>query len=372
MRVLITNTRLDGRGGAESFVKDLARGLQSRGHSVLGYSSDPVHRERLLENDVIPVAANLEDLPFSPDIIHAQHHLDAMTAITALPGVPAIYHCHGAVWRECAPKHPRIYKYLAVTRTLAERMVIESNINPAGIEVLLNGVDLKRFTTVRTPPPRPTRAAFFNSRHEQNSETVSAVTDAARKKGLDLEFFGMGFGVMMPAPEKTLPVYDIVFASGRSAIEALACGCAVVTLGRTSCGELVRSGNFDRLRQANFAIAVNSPPPSADRIAAELDGFSPEDCAAVTRRLRAEASFEGTIDTLLPLYDEVIARHRTAELNLQDEVLATSRYLRKIVPLIKQTDRMLDGQWSSPTRATSFDELRAQLALLQQQIERVE
>lgn len=372
MRVLITNTRLEGRGGAESFVKDLARGLQSRGHSVLGYSAETVHRERLLENDVIPVATDLEGLPFRPDIIHAQHHLDAMTALTALPGVPALYHCHGAVWRECAPKHPRIYRYLTVTKTLAERMVVESNIAPADISVLLNAVDLARFSTVRTPPARPTRALFFNSRHEQNGDTVSAVREAASRRGLDLELVGLGFGVMMLAPEKALPSYDIVFASGRSAIDALACGCAVVVLGRTSCGEMVRSDNFDRLRQANFAIAVNSPPPSAETIAAELDRFSAEDCAEVSRRIRSEASFHEAVDALIPLYEDVIDRHRRVEPDLREEVLATSRYLRRIAPLIKMTDRMLDGQWSSPTRASSFEELRAQLALLQQQIEKAE
>jgi hypothetical protein len=177
---------------------------------------------------------------------------------------------------------------------------------------------------------------------------------------------------MMLAPERELPAYDLVFASGRSAIEALACGCAVVVLGRTSCGKLVRPANFDRLRQANFAIAVNSPPPSAAAIAADLDSFSTAECGAVTNRLRAEASFQQTVDTLLAHYEAVCARHRAAAPDLAAEARATARYLRRIVPLIKLTDRMLDGQWSSPTRASSFDELRAELARLQQRIEKAQ
>src|SRR5579862_4781542 len=115
MRILLTNTILGTRGGSESFVRDLARGLQAFGHSVMAYSSDPKHQERLLESDVIPVATDLERLPFAPDVIHGQHHLDAMTAIAGLPGVPALYHCHGAVWREAIPAHPRIHRYLAVS-----------------------------------------------------------------------------------------------------------------------------------------------------------------------------------------------------------------------------------------------------------------
>ena len=97
MRVLITNNCLDARGGAESFVKDLARGLQRLGHSVLAYTSDPTQQERLLDNDVVPVATDLEHLPFVPDVIHAQHHLDAMSALASVLGAPAIYQCHGAV-----------------------------------------------------------------------------------------------------------------------------------------------------------------------------------------------------------------------------------------------------------------------------------
>src|ERR1039457_3480393 len=92
MKILITSNNVEGRGGTESFVRTLARGLESVGHSVMAYSSDPGQGERLLENDVVPVATDLENLPFLPDVIHAQHHLDTMTALTALPGVPAVHH----------------------------------------------------------------------------------------------------------------------------------------------------------------------------------------------------------------------------------------------------------------------------------------
>lgn len=372
MRVLITNTRLDGRGGSESFLRDLARGLQCRGHSVLAYSSDSTQQERLLENDVVSVATDLENLPFRPDVIHAQHHLDAMTALASLPGVPALYHCHGAVWRESAPKHPRIYRYLAVSRTLAERMTVEFNISPGDITVLLNGVDLARFRTVRSLPPRPARALFFNSRHRPDSDTVSAIREVAVRRRLELDFVGAYFGRITVEPEKLLPSYDVVFASGRSAIEALACGCAVVVLGRTSCGEMVRSDNFDRLRDANFAIPVNSSPPAIATIAAELDRFSAEDGAAVSTRLRDEADFRQVVDVLLRIYEQIVERHRSVEPDPPAEMLAISRYLRRVVPLIKITDLGLDGHWASPTRPGSFDELSVQLAQLRQRVEKIE
>ncbi len=370
MKILITNNSLANRGGAQTCVRNLARALESMGHSVLAYSCDPSQHERLLENDVVPVATDLETLPFLPDVIHGQHHLNTMSAVTALAGVPAIYHCHGATWQDCVVKHPRIYHYLAISRTMAERIMAESNIPHSDITVLLNGVDLARFRHVRTLPPRPARALLFNSRYRPESDTVSAIREASERAGLELDLVGYYFGRKTDQPEKLLPEYDVVFASGLSAIEALASGCAVVVLGRTSCGEMVLPENFDRLRQVNFSIATNSPPPSAERIGSELRRFSAEDCALVTARLRREADFQDSARKLVEIYEQVIERHRNSRQDLPAEAVATSRYLRKIAPLIKATDNVLGKKWSSHDPADSFDELSARVALVEQELKR--
>lgn len=369
MRVLITNVSLDVRGGTESFTRGLARGLQRKGHSIVAFSSDPRQQERLLESDVIPVATDLHRLPFRPDVIHGQHHLDAMTAVASLPNVPALYMCHGAVWREAVPKHPRIYRYATVSRTLAERIIVESNIAAADVPVLLNAVDLEEFTTVRRPPTRLRRALFYNSRHAPESATVAAVRDATAKIGLDLDFIGAPFDRMAAFPQHVLPAYDVVFASGRSAIDALACGCAVVVLGRTSCGELVRSENYERYRQVNFSIAVNSPPPSAAAIVTELQHYSADDCAQVSARLRVDADFRVLVDTLVEHYEQIIERHRASPVDPSAEMRAMATYLRRIVPLIRMVDLALEGQWASPARAESLAELRAELAMVQKRVE---
>jgi hypothetical protein len=369
MKILITNSRLDARGGSESFVRDLGRGLEKLGHSVVAYSSIPGQRQRLLERGMVSTADAMEHLGFLPDVIHAQHHLDAMTAITALPGVPALYHCHGAVWRECPPKHPRIYRYLAMSRTLAERMMAESNIAPSEITVFLNGADLSRFSIVRSLPASPVRALIYHKIHEDDNPTVSAIRAAAARCGIELDFLGRRFGKMTDHPENILPNYDIVFASGLSAIEAMACGCAVVILGRTSCGEMVRPENFDRFRQVNFSIAVNSPPPSADRIEAEIRRFRAGDCVQVTERLRREADFGASVTKLVGIYEAVIERHRTSNPDWRAESLATSRYLRKIVPLIRMTDDAFEEGGPSKAAAESSGKPGAPLEPMEEETE---
>jgi hypothetical protein len=343
MNILITNHQLHRPDGSRSFVRNLGRHLERLGHSVAAFSSARATSAELLDEDMLRSTHDMENLPFRPDVIHAQHHLDAMIAITALPGVPAIYHCHGAVWRDCVPKHPRIYHYLAMSRTLAERMTVESNIARSEIKVILNGVDLTRFGNFRAIPERPARALVYQRAHGNDNDTVAAIRAAAARTGIDLDFIGQRFGRTITDPESVLPTYDIVFASGISAIEALACGCAVVVLGRTSCGEMVRPENFERLRQVNFSIAVNSPPPSADRIEAELRRFSARDCAQVSERMRREADFGASTTELVRIYEAVIEQHKATKPDLRAEILASSRYLRKIVPLIRTTDDALEN-----------------------------
>lgn len=358
MNILITNSRLDGLGGAQSFVRDLGRGLQELGHSVVAYSCDPGDREVLRERGMIPTTDSLDDLPFRPDVIHGQHHLQTMAATAVLHGIPAIYHCHGAVWRECPPLFPRIYHYLAVSRTLANRMIIEMNLDPADVSVLLNTLEVGRFNEVRALPEVPARALFYNKMHGPDSPVVGAIREAASRVGIELDCVGRHFERMISDPERVLPTYDIVFASGRSAIDALAAGCAVVVLGRTSCGEMVVPENYGRLREVNFAIAVNSPPSSADMIEKELRRYSAVECGLVSRRLREEADSASGIRTLVGIYEDVIARHNRTPEDLPAERRAMAKYLRRLSPIFSITDSVLreNGGGMRPLRAGSVSQ----------------
>jgi hypothetical protein len=335
MKILITNNRLDYRGGAEAVVRDLAQAFQSRGHTVMAYSSSLQQRERLLENDGIPVATDLENLKFTPDIIHGQHHLDAMTALLALPGVPAVYHCHGAVQTETLPLHPRIFKYFAMSETLKQRMLTESNLPEDAVEVVLNGVHTGRFRHVRTAPEQPGRAVFYNGHHRPESPTLAVIRQACERADLSLDLAGRRLGKTLADPAEALPAYDLVFANGKSAIDALACGCAVIILGRNSCGPMAIPENFEALRQANFSIAANCPPTTTDAVLEEIQKYSPPAVAEVTRRTREECDMRGVVDRLLQIYAEVLEQARDQPWDFEAETKAAGLYLRRLVPLMK-------------------------------------
>ncbi len=371
MRVLISNSSLGARGGTQTLVRQMAQGLQALGHSVIAYSSDQRDRERLLENDLLPVSTDLENLPFRPDVIHGQHHLDCMSALNALPGVPAVFYCHGAVWRGNCPPHPRIYRYLAVSRTLRERLIIEFNIPPTKIDVFLNSTDTSRFVPVRNPAAIPRKALFFNGRHDAEGGTVAAIREAASRCGLGLDFMGWAFGTSTDQPEGLLPQYDIVFASGLSAIEALACGCAVVVLGRTGCGEMVVDENFDRLREVNFSIAADAEGATIEGIEAQLRRYRPEGVSRVTARLREAADHRIAARALVGIYEAVIEEHQRTPKDPRAELIATSRYLRSLAPLIEATDNMMGRQWASASRTSSIEELSSRMGAVEKELKRL-
>jgi len=307
--------------------------------------------------------SDLNALPFQPDIIHAQHNLDAMAAIMALPGVPAIYCCHGATEPEKQPLHPRILRYVAVTPTMRMRMAAESGIAEASIDVIPNAVDLRKFSTTRKSPDTPRRAAVYSSIVVPGSSLSSTIAEAAALAGLELDFRGSREGARaVHAPETELLDYDIVFAAGKSAIDAIACGCSVIVVSITGCGELVNTENLERLRQANFSIPMNSPPPQPSKILEQIRRYSASDAAETSNRLRIMADLERYLDRFTALYGQVILVNRQRVEDRLAEQRAAANYLRSLVPCITPFDT-LPPEERLPLRTESLK--KAALGFLQ-------
>ena len=155
MRILITNNTLAVRAGSELFVRDLAMALVRRGHDPMVFSTVLGDVADELRRATIPVLDDLRDLKVVPDVIHGQHHLDAMAAFLRFPDVPAVLVCHGWLpWEEAPVSFPSILRYVAVDDLCRERLLAEGGIPPKKIQVIRNFVDLERF---RRRPPLPAR-----------------------------------------------------------------------------------------------------------------------------------------------------------------------------------------------------------------------
>ena len=339
LNVLIATLRTDLIGGVENVVRDLALGLERRGHAAFAYSntSDVVYRA--MKEVSVKVIHDLDDLPFYPDVIHGHFSPDTMIALARFPDAAAVFHCHGAGYFGAPPRHPRIYRYLSITPSVALRVMIESGLPESSMEIVPNGVDLRRFSVVREPPARLAKALFYNNYHAHDSATLAMIRKAAAEAGLQLDYVGGRLGQRFHSPHEELHKYDLVFASGLSAIESLASGCAVIVLGMTGCGPMVRRETFDDLRRGNFSVPVNAPPDSAERILAEISRYSAEDCRAVTTRLRQEADLDLVLERTETIYSSALDEHRATPLDRRAETAAFARYMRKLTPFVDATDK---------------------------------
>ena len=207
----------------------------------------------------IPVIDDLDRLGSAPDVIHGHHHIETLIATLRFPRVPVVHFCHGWIpWEEKPLRHPAIACYVAVDEVCADRLIREEGVAPEQVQVLLNFVDLKKFAKREPLPVRPSRALIFSNQAAPDgySRTIRTACDAG---GMSLTIAGTGSGNPTPAPEILLPQFDLVFAKGRAALEAMAVGCAVVLSDRAGCGPLVTPENFDRLRPRNFGIRARWP-----------------------------------------------------------------------------------------------------------------
>ena len=353
LRVLITNTSLTDRSGTECHVRDVAIGLLRRGHAPVCYSTYLGEMAHELQAATIPVVDDLRCLGAAPDIIHGHHFPETLTALLHFPATPAIGVCHDAVaWHDAPLDFPRLRRMVAVDEACRDRLVNRHGLAEACVPIIANAVDLSRFPARAPLPQRPQRALVFSNYASENNY-LGAVRDACGSTGLQLDVMGRATGTACADPGRLLGCYDVVFAKGRCALEALAVGAAAILCGTEGVGPMVTSEKFAALRRLNLGRRALQPPVSADRLAQEIGRYDPAAAAAVSVRVRAEADVDGMLDSWLALYAEVIDAHQRALACVwPTESRAAAAAVRWLMPYYRE----MEG------RAKSIELLEQQLA----------
>ena len=329
MKILITNTRLNEFTGTEIVVRDLALELQRQGHTPLVYSPLLGAIAQEIKNHGIEVASKLTSLSCVPDVIHGHHHPLVVEALLHFPSLPAVYVCHSAIAEIDEPFYfPRILRYVAVDNYCKPRLENSDGIPTQRIQVILNAVDLRRFQPRSALPPKPRRALVF-SNYASRYTHLPAVRRACRRMGLELDVLGDLAGTCVADPESVLPGYDLVFAKARCALEAMACGNAVVLCDFVGVGPLVTSENFDHLRALNFGGGVLTNPLKPKYIQEEIARYDAADASRVSQRVRQESGLEEATRRWTALYTEVVEEFRHAQPDREAELHAIAAYLRK-------------------------------------------
>jgi hypothetical protein len=377
VRVLITNNTLDERAGSEMYVRDVAVALLRRGHQPVAYSSRLGAVAHELRAATVPVIDDLRQLTVVPDIIHGQHHLDAMTAMLRFPQTPAVYFCHGWLpWEELPPKFPTLQHYVAVDDLCADRLQCEHGVSADRIHLIRNFVDLRRVVLRDGLPEKPSNALVFsNSAREEGY--LGVIRRACARRGIVVHAIGASVQRSEASPEQILGRHDIVFAKARSALEGMASGAAVIACDAAGMAGLVTEENYAAWRALNFGVRTLQRAITEDSVLQELDAYDAQRARAVALRTRAEADMEPAIDAIVDVYERAIADHQGASASVEARLNAASAYLRQISIEAKHrhiADReRAVAQAETATTALraaqaehAADELREQLAALRQ------
>lgn len=367
LKVLITNNTLEGPAGTELYVLTVARFLLENGHYPIAYSTRHGFVANKLRSLGIPTLDDLRELTITPDIIHGHHHLDMACATTRFPRTPVISFCHGAVpWEESTfPPISRIYKYVTVSQSPVKRIVTESVPSDRSF-YLPNFVDSDEFTT------------NFSTRDQRRGQTLKAlvygnyphkalpqIEAACRKLALQLDHAGGAFGKAVSDPGLLLPKYDVIFASGKGAMDSLYCGAEVILSGPHGIGQHITSGNFSSLYSRNFGLATCCAPPTQQNIEASLKDARQQ----VLRGTRAVSddnlrsmSHRVILPRLVSLYKEAISHWHThqpsTQAQMDEELRALSQYLRFL-----QASRFNDQELERSTRLLKSERELARLRL---------
>ncbi len=304
MDILFTNYCISHGSGTEMFLYDLCEELVRLGHRCAVYT----HRYGPLVDKFrsahIEVINDFFALPWRPDVLHCHHSMETLEAISHFKTVPALYLCHDAtVWFDQCPPPLCVERYLAVDTFVQSRVVVDTGLQADQIGLAFNAINERRFTSQRkhSLQKRPSKALLFHS-----NLLSSAYKDIARAACADLNIHlseaGHGGLRVIQSPEIELPKYDVVFAKGRCALEALACGCAVVLAGGEGFGPLVTVENFHSLRMANFGRSLLSDQRGVEWVIDKIGRFNQENVESVSALTREHSSLARLAQFMLAEY----------------------------------------------------------------------
>jgi len=141
----------------------------------------------------------------------------------------------------------------------------------------------------------------------KNNDHLPAVRAAAAATGLSLDELGRGVGVVVDDLHLRLQKYDIVFSTGRMALESLASGCAVIIADERGLAGLVTSDTADLWRRHNFGQRLLKRSTTTNALISEIERYDSNDARKVSLRVRDVARLSAYLESLEAIYRNVIS-----------------------------------------------------------------
>jgi len=335
MHVLITNHELGSRGGTSLYTCELAVSLHKLGIEVSVYSPILGPLATGLSNAGVSVYDDLAEMDGAPDIIHGHHHVQTMQAILRFPATRAIFVCHGVVpWQEMPFLHPNIVQYYAVSNMTAHRVWSCTKRLGAPVKLSHNWVDTDRFQAKPFIKKKPKSALIITN----YTYDTTQIEKACRQQGISVRKIGSGFGNVSDALEAEFIKADLVFGLGRTAIEAMAVGCAVILSSADGVAGLITKDNFSAYRDSNFALEfLRSENMNVDFIMDQIKNIDPDDVSDVRTLIRNSQSLDLSCKNWLAQY----RYHLSKDFSPSADHAFISNYISQLEFLLKEQESRL-------------------------------
>lgn len=306
LRIAFTNIALEGFAGSELWTLEMASFMHRSGIPTLVYSPNLGAVAQKFAAAGLAITDHPVDLQlFAPTVLHMHHHWETAGArIAAGPDCRCVNMIHGLLPHPEWPG-PGMDAYLAVSLHAKAKTVLLGPPDWDSIIMLPNFFDSERFGNKREKRDR--KALIHSSRvTDANLRLMQSVLEPHR---LALDHIGYG-GAVETSPEDVLPRYRVVFAAGRSAIEALASGCHVILWDQGIVGPAVTVNNFWYVLAANFSVAacilpyaMVDDPAMADWLAEQL--LLLEDAEPLTELVHQHVTVDKIGQKLLTTYERL-------------------------------------------------------------------
>lgn len=303
-RVLITCPSVSERSGLELFVTEIASELTRRGWepTIFAPTLGPLAKEMQATGlKIVPELSGTE----RPDLIHGTFYFETILACLLYPYAPLLYQTHsGTIWQAFPPKIGNLRKVLSVSQA-NDHVLVEAGFPIEVIVRSFNFADTRKFLP-RPPLPDVPRRALVFSNYAAEGNYLDAVREACSRAGLELDVVGTGVRAPCAHPERILANYDVVFARGRAAIEAMVVGCAVIPCNTEGAADIVTMHNVQQYRALNFGYKVLNRPTEPEYLLDQLRGYDPEEARRVMLFMRREGSLERAMVLLETQYTEAM------------------------------------------------------------------
>ena len=306
MKILIVNERIAKRTGTEIVARDMSTGLAARGHTVAILTAERGSLADEIEASGVTVHTDPATVSFTPDIIHFNDLALAERTTRAFADTPAMLQWHRFVERDFSIDGTRITSVVGVSRRIVEKISNYTGVETDG--VFNNYVDLTRFEPRRDPLPEKPRKWLLVGQQKRGYPLLATLAVVALSKGILLHTTGPRYFSRVDNLPQNCAGYDLVFASGRCALEAACAGAGVVVTDFNGVGGFLDEENVARFYDGNFSFRSFKAPVSLTALNQAIADYRPDGAAAASRWLRENADLQVGLGRLTDLYER--ARRR--------------------------------------------------------------